>query len=182
VTNMVRMRIRILLIALGGAALLGMAFAAPAKADAAGEIRAAQESIARGAETRNLDLIMSNYLRSDKLFVFDVYPPTAYLGWDAFRKDWSDFLDGLKGPITYKMVDMDVDTDGRMGYVHVIEHIAGTNEAGKPVEINMRVTELYRKIDGKWLIEHEHASVPVDIKTGKADLLSRKDLAPITAN
>jgi ketosteroid isomerase-like protein len=142
-------------------------------ADAAGEIRAAQESIATGAQTRNLDLIMSNYLRSDKLFVFDVYPPRAYVGWDAFRKDWSDFLGGLKGPITYQMVDMDVDTDGKLGYVHVIEHIAGISTAGKPVEINMRITELYRKITGKWLIEHEHASVPVDIKTGRADILSK---------
>lgn len=177
-----RTRIGFLLIAWGGAAVLALAQVAPARAEAADEIRTAQESIAHGAETRNLDLIMSNYLRSDTLFVFDVYPPTAYIGWNAFRKDWSDFLDGIKGPITYQMVDMDVATDGKMGYVHVIEHIAGVDHKDQPVEINMRITELYRKINGKWLIEHEHASVPVDIKTGKADLLSRKDLAPISAN
>lgn len=153
-------------------ALISTARATLARAAAADEIRAAQQSIATGAETRNLDLIMSNYLHSDKLFVFDVYPPRAYLGWNAFRKDWSDFLHDFKGPITYQMVDMDIDTDGKLGYVHVIEHIAGTNAAGKSVEINMRITELYRKIRGKWLIEHEHASVPVDIKSGKADILS----------
>jgi ketosteroid isomerase-like protein len=146
---------------------------AAARADAADEIRAAQESIAKGAEARDLDGIMNNYLNSKKLFVFDVYPPRAYIGYDAFRKDWHDFLAGLKGPITYKMEDMDVATDGRLGYVHVIEHIAGTDQAGQPVEINMRVTELYRKINGRWQIVHEHASVPVDIKTGNADLLSR---------
>ena len=156
-----------------GAALLGLLSATTVRADAADEIRAAQQSIATGAEARNLDTIMSNYLRSDKLFVFDVYPPRAYIGYDAFRKDWSNFLAGLKGPITYQMVDMDVDTDGKLGYVHVIEHIVGTGTEGKPVEINMRVTELYRKVHGKWLIEHEHASVPVDIKTDKADILSK---------
>ena len=64
-----RIRSGFLLIVLGGAALLAMGNAAPAKADAADEIRAAQESIAHGAQTRNLDLIMSNYLHSDKLFV-----------------------------------------------------------------------------------------------------------------
>jgi ketosteroid isomerase-like protein len=154
----------------GTAALLS---APPAHADAASEIRAAQLSIATGAEARNLDAIMSNYLDSEKLFVFDVYPPRAYLGYDAFRKDWHDFLAGLKEPITYQMQDMDVDTDGKLGYVHVIEHIVSTDNAGKPVEINMRVTELYRKINGKWLIVHEHASVPVNIKTDVADVLSR---------
>jgi len=46
-----------------------------ARADSASEIRAAQNSIAAGAEARNLDAIMSNYLHSPKLFVFDVYPP-----------------------------------------------------------------------------------------------------------
>jgi len=71
------------------------------------------------------------------------------------------------------MQDMYVDTDGTYGYVHVIEHIAGTTNGDKAAEINMRVTELYHKINGKWLIVHEHASVPVDLKTGKADILSK---------
>src|SRR5579863_1719923 len=171
---MTRRKTRAFSLALSLATLLGIARPAAARADAAAEIRAAQQSIATGAEARNLDLIMSNYLHSNKLFVFDVYPPRAYLGWNEFRKDWSDFLNGLKGPITYQMVDMDVDTDGKLGYVHVIEHIAGASTAGKPVEINMRITELYRKINGKWLIEHEHASVPVDIKSGQADILSKQ--------
>ena len=37
----------------------------------------------------------------------------------------------------------------------------------------MRVTDCYRKIDGKWLITHEHVSVPVDLATAKADLASK---------
>jgi uncharacterized protein (TIGR02246 family) len=145
-----------------------------AHADAAAEIRAAQESIAAGAEARDLNAIMSNYLHSDKLYVFDVYPPRAYIGWDAFRNDWKNFLEAYKGTITYKMVDMDVDTDGKYGCVHVTEHVAGTDKNGKQADLNIRVTEIYKKINGKWQIIHEHASVPVDIKTGKADLLSSK--------
>lgn len=144
-----------------------------AQADSADEIRAAQNSIAAGAEARNLDQIMSNYWHSQKLFVFDVYPPRQYVGWDAFRKDWHDFLAAYKGPITYQMQEMYVDTDGKYGYIHVIEHIAGTTDEGKATVINMRVTELYQKMNGKWLIVHEHASVPVDLKTRQADILSR---------
>jgi ketosteroid isomerase-like protein len=145
-----------------------------AYADATAEIRAAQESIAADAEARDLDGIMSNYLHSDELYVFDVYPPRAYIGWYAFRKDWENFLQVYEGPIIYKMVDMDVDTDGKLGCVHVIEHIAGIDKQGKKKELNLRVTEIYRKINGKWQIVHEHASVPVDLKTRKADILSSK--------
>ena len=156
------------------AALYGLSWPVVAHADATAEIRAAQESIAADAEARDLEGIMSNYLHSDQLYVFDVYPPRAYIGWDAFRKDWDNFLQAYKGPIIYKMVDMDVDTDGKLGCVHVIEHVAGTDKQGKKKELNLRVTEIYRKINGKWQIVHEHASVPVDLKTGKADILSSK--------
>ena len=36
-----------------------------------------------------------------------------------------------------------------------------------------RVTDGYRKINGKWLITLEHVSVPVDLETGKADINSK---------
>jgi hypothetical protein len=32
---------------------------------------------------------------------------------------------------------------------------------------------VYRKLRGHWLIVQEHVSVPVDLDTGKADLLSK---------
>jgi ketosteroid isomerase-like protein len=37
----------------------------------------------------------------------------------------------------------------------------------------LRTTDCYRKVKGKWLIVHEHYSVPVDLSTAKADLASR---------
>jgi len=36
-----------------------------------------------------------------------------------------------------------------------------------------RVTDVYRKIKGNWLIVREHVSVPVDLNTGKPDLSSK---------
>jgi ketosteroid isomerase-like protein len=38
----------------------------------------------------------------------------------------------------------------------------------------VRATTCYRKIDGKWMITHEHQSVPFDTESGKASL----DLEP----
>jgi ketosteroid isomerase-like protein len=35
------------------------------------------------------------------------------------------------------------------------------------------VTDVLQKTNGRWLIIHEHASVPVDLATGKGDLLSK---------
>jgi ketosteroid isomerase-like protein len=39
--------------------------------------------------------------------------------------------------------------------------------------VAVRVTDALRRMGGKWLIFQEHVSVPVDLATGKADLLSK---------
>jgi ketosteroid isomerase-like protein len=52
-------------------------------------------------------------------------------------------------------------------------HAAWNDKDGKKVEIAVRVTDGFQKIDGKWLIVHEHVSVPIDLNTGMADLASK---------
>jgi ketosteroid isomerase-like protein len=37
----------------------------------------------------------------------------------------------------------------------------------------VRVTDVYKKAHRRWLIVHEHVSVPVDLDTGKPDLASK---------
>ena len=64
-------------------------------------------------------------------------------------------------------------SDGSLGYGHSIQRIVGTSTKDQPIDITVRVTDVYRKINGKWLIVHEHVSVPVDLDTGKPDLSSR---------
>ena len=60
-----------------------------------------------------------------------------------------------------------------MGFSHSIQHLTGTDTKGQPVDVTVRVTDVYRKIKGNWLIVHEHVSVPVDLNTGKPDLSSK---------
>jgi ketosteroid isomerase-like protein len=45
---------------------------------------------------------------------------------------------------------------------------------GQKSDFWLRWTACYRKANGKWLITHEHVSVPVDMESGKALL----DLKP----
>jgi ketosteroid isomerase-like protein len=45
-------------------------------------------------------------------------------------------------------------------------------KGGASFDFNERTTDIYKKVDGTWRVMHEHNSVPVDIITGKADLLS----------
>ncbi|MGP0001264.1 MAG: YybH family protein [Acetobacteraceae bacterium] len=71
--------------------------------------------------------------------------------------------------ITY----LHVFTAGPLGYSHSIQHVRGTNTKNQPIDLAVRVTDVYRKIRGDWLIVHEHVSMPVDLDTDKPDLSSK---------
>jgi ketosteroid isomerase-like protein len=75
--------------------------------------------------------------------------------------------------VKFEISDLSVTADGTMGFSHSIQHLTGTDTKGQPVDVTVRVTDVYRKIKGNWLIVHEHVSVPVDLNTGKPDLSSR---------
>lgn len=144
-----------------------------AKSGDEAEIKALEEQLVAAANSKDLDKIMAVYVPDDSLFVFDIIPPRQYVGAKAYRDDWKGFLDGFNGPIKVEMSDFSVIARGNLAFGHSIWRLTGTGKDGKPVDLTWRVTDGYRKIKGKWLIVEEHASVPVDLSTGKADLTSK---------
>jgi uncharacterized protein (TIGR02246 family) len=150
-----------------------MAFGPPAQADDRADIRALEERFVAAFKAKDPDAIMKVYAPGQTLFVFDVVPPRQYVGAAAYRKDWQTFFDSFDGPITVELTDLDVVTDRNLGYSHSIQHVAGTDKQGKKLDLTVRVTDVYKKAQGRWLIVHEHVSVPVDLDTGKPDLSSK---------
>jgi ketosteroid isomerase-like protein len=61
---------------------------------------------------------------------------------------------------------------GPVAYTHFINSGTMTDKDGTQSHVVVRSTDVWRKIDGKWLIVEEHNSVPVDMATGKPDMLS----------
>ena len=149
------------------------AFSTAAKADAPGDIRTLEDRFIAAFKAKDVDAIMKVYVPDETLFVFDVVPPRQYVGAAAYRKDWQEFLGSFAGPITVELSDFAVVADHNLGYGHSIQHVAGTDKAGKKIDVSVRVTDVYRKIKGHWLVIHEHVSVPVDIESGKPDLSSK---------
>ena len=159
-------------IALSLACATAFAISAPATFAASSDdaqIKALYSQMTAAMEAKSVDAIMKLYTPGKDLMVFDVVPPREYAGWDAYKKDFQDFYAGYKGPIKFTVSDLTFWTSGDLGYGYSIQRVQGTNMKGKPVDITVRVTDGYRKIGGKWLISHEHVSVPVDLDTGKAD-------------
>ncbi len=150
---------------------------APAVAKPAGpsdkaQVQALEKGFAAALSAKNVDRIMSYYAH-DGLFVFDVSPPRQHVGWADYKKDWQDFFGSVPGPMSFDIADLAITTVGPVGWSHSIQSVHYAAKDGAKKEFVVRVTDVYRKLAGKWLIVQEHVSVPVDPDTGKADLMSK---------
>jgi uncharacterized protein (TIGR02246 family) len=138
------------------------------------EIRALYDKWAKAFEAHDIDGIMSIYAPGDIVIAYDVVAPLEYKGNDAYRKDYVEFLSQYDGPIHVEYRDMRILSGGDLGVIHALERFSGKLKNGQPSDLWLRATSAVQKINGKWLIVHDHISVPVDFETGKAVL----DLKP----
>ena len=113
-----------------------------------------------------LDKIMSFY--APDVVAFDMAPPFEIMGKEAYRKNWQMYTDGMIFPTEQEMNHMDVTVRGDVAFARSVIHMRGRTKEGQNMDMTFRNTSCLRKIDGKWLIVHEHNSVPIDMKTEKA--------------
>jgi uncharacterized protein (TIGR02246 family) len=137
------------------------------------DIRALEDRFAVAVNAKDVNAIMKVYVPDESLLVFDVTPPRQYVGAKAYRKDWEDLFASFTGAFKFELTDLSVTADGTMGFSHSIQRILATDTKGRPIELTVRVTDVYRKIQENWLVVHEHVSIPVDLDTGTPDLLSK---------
>lgn len=150
-----------------------MVMGAQARADDKAEIEALEKRVAAAVQAKDVNAVMANYLPGDSLIVFDVIPPRQYTGWDAYKKDWQGVLGGCADSPKMDISDLAITTGRRIAFSHSIQHFVCTDAKGNKLDMTLRATDAYRKEKGKWLIVHEHISVPVDLATSKADLSSK---------
>lgn len=153
-------------IALGLIAVSSGASAAPADEAA---IRALLDGWTKSFHDRSLNGIMAMYAPGKELVAYDIVPPLRYVGYDAYRKDYVEFLAQYRGPIVVEYRDLTVVADGSIGFAHGLERMTGTLKGGQKSDMWTRFTSCFRKINGRWYDVHDHVSVPADLASGKAE-------------
>src|ERR1700716_3850837 len=118
-----------------------------AQASDEAQIRALEDSFAAAVRAKDLDAIMKVYVPDQTLFVFDVVPPRQYVGAAAYRKDWQEVFGNFNGPITVELTDLDITADDNLAYSHSIQRVAGTDKKDKKLDLTVRVTDVYKKIN-----------------------------------
>jgi ketosteroid isomerase-like protein len=109
------------------------------------------------------------------ILTFDVVNPLEHIGSDASRKRAEEWFASFQGPISYETRDMNITAGDDVAFAHGLCHVSATmTDGGQQIDMWWRSTVCFRKIDEKWMVTHEHNSVPFDPKSGKASL----DLKP----
>jgi ketosteroid isomerase-like protein len=137
------------------------------------DLKAVEDRFMTAFRAKDVNAIMELCVPDESLVVFDVTPPLQRTGAQAYRKDWEEAFNRFDGPLQAEISDEDVTAGGDVAYVFSTHHVTGTTKTGKKVDYTVRVTDGFKKIDGKWLIAHTHVSFPVDMRTGQADMQAK---------
>jgi len=108
------------------------------------------------------------------VLLFDVVNPLQAHGSASSRQRTEAWFSSFLGPIGFEIRDLSIATGGDVAFSHSLNRYSGTKTGGVEIDMWVRATTCYRKIDGAWMITHEHQSVPFDGESGKASL----DLTP----
>jgi uncharacterized protein (TIGR02246 family) len=134
-------------------------------------IRQRVAEYAKAISARDIDAVMSFF--APDVVSCDLQPPLRYTGADNKRRRWlEDFATFSR--IAYEVRDLSVTAHGDLAFVHALNHFTGTMTTGRVSDTWVRWTACLRRIDGVWLVAHDHVSVPADLEHGKAVL----NLAP----
>jgi uncharacterized protein (TIGR02246 family) len=136
-------------------------------------IQALEDTFNEGFNSKDVDKVMSVYAPGKELFVFDVVTPREYKGWEAYKKDFEGLFAAFPGPMKNTISEQTIHVVGSVAYGHNIQTGEFIGKDGTKVKLVVRTTDIYRKMNGKWLIVEEHNSVPIDLETMKPDLLSK---------
>lgn len=134
------------------------------------QIRQQIESWTKALRAKDLDGLMSHYAQD--ILVFDLAPPLQYKGAVAYRKNWADWFPSFQGAVGYEIHDLSVTTGGDVAFCRSLNRITGKRTSGENTDVWVRATVGFRKIGGKWMVTHEHFSVPINMETfeGALDL------------
>ncbi|NUO52806.1 MAG: SnoaL-like domain-containing protein [Polyangiaceae bacterium] len=141
------------------------------RARAEAELRALFDIRVDACRAKDIDRLMSLY--SHNVVYFDVVPPLRFAGSDAVRKNFQRWFDEYEGPIGLETHELNIAMSGDVAFAHML-HLDKGNPSMPKRQLWLRSTVCCQRSKGRWLITHEHISLPVDYKSGKAVM----DLAP----
>jgi uncharacterized protein (TIGR02246 family) len=130
------------------------------------EIKSLLDTWSAAVAAKDVDGLMSLY--APDIVYFDVVPPLQFAGTEAVRKNFQRWFDIWASGIKSESRDLRIVTGGDAAIAFKLHRASGTRKDGREVAMWVRVTVACRRANGRWLITHEHVSLPVEMPAGRA--------------
>lgn len=104
------------------------------------------------------DDILARHLPS--LVIFDVLPPLRHDSAQAYRASWDDWQPDTQGAMRFDLEDLSVTAGTDVAWAHGLLRCGGTLQDGRSFHDTVRATFCLRKVDGRWMVAHQHVSKP----------------------
>jgi ketosteroid isomerase-like protein len=104
-----------------------------------------------------------------QVVMYDFMPPTVR-GLPALIAHVKEVFAGMNS-FDVQILEMHVTADRELGFANSIQRVIVKDSNGSiTLDGVFRNTNCYRKVHGRWLIQYEHISFPVDLASGKVVL------------
>lgn len=121
-------------------------------------IRELIENWAKAVRTKKINGILASH--SPEILMFDVPPPIQLKGIEAYKKTWDLFFSWSHDSGVFDISEINITAGNDVAFVTALMRCAGTEANGERIELEFRLTIGLRKIGGKWIVMHEHHSIP----------------------
>jgi ketosteroid isomerase-like protein len=124
-------------------------------------------------ERQDLDHMMSFYVEDVYSYDLMAAPTTeglamAFDGSAIWRDNWVSFFGFFEDDLKVSIENLTVYQSGDIASVRGLTRLEGTMTDGRFVDMWVRETNVLHRVNGDWLVVHDHVSVPIDFMTGEA--------------
>jgi uncharacterized protein (TIGR02246 family) len=130
------------------------------------QIRKVIDNWLEAVRAKDINGAMANF--APDVLTFNPMNPLQSIGLEAARKLTEEWFASIQGPIGYEIQDLSITTGDSVAFCHSLNQLKGKSREGEEIDMRVRSTVCYRKIDGRWLVTHQHISVPFEMESGKA--------------
>ena len=124
------------------------------------EVRAVIEKWAEATRQSRRDEILKHH--SANLVIFDVLPPMKYESAESYRRSWDDWQPETQGEAIFNLENLTITTGSDVAFAHAFIRCGGTLPDGKTFQDLVRATFCLKKVNGSWVVEHQHISKPYE--------------------
>ena len=120
------------------------------------QVRERLDTWTRAVRARDIEGVLAHH--SPEMVMFDVPPPDQWRGMKAYRESWELFFRHFPevGGV-FELTELEVEVSGDLACAYGLLRCGESSPGGT---FPVRLTVCLRRIDGDWVIVHEHHSVP----------------------